>query len=406
MTCCAVPDEPGSSATWVGTITTEGNVTTVVNESGSVWGGNVGVNETLSIGVESGDEPYLLGEVRDIGVTADRIYILDSQISEVRVYDLAGSHLFDVGRSGDGPGEFARPWAMGIDPDGRLIVQDYTRVSVFDLDGGFIETWPYRGGGFPLPLAVTEDGRAFVPWRWTEGEASYNGVVGILPDGSEGARVMAPPFDAEPWGLIARSGGNVMAGPVTYAPAARFGVLPSGAIVRGISDTYGFEIEHADGRRTIVERAIDLPPVSDPEREWLTKLWTKRMRSMQPDWTWNANPVPVQKPAFDRIFGDRYGRVWVWRAFGTDNVSDCVEDPTAGEDLDPRSCWQDVFGFDVFDEETGRFLGEIELPARISPVVWPVAWPEFVEDGFLIAVEDDAGTIMVKRYRLVLPGER
>ncbi len=25
--------------TWVGTITTEGNVTTVINESGSVWGG-------------------------------------------------------------------------------------------------------------------------------------------------------------------------------------------------------------------------------------------------------------------------------------------------------------------------------------------------------------------------------
>ena len=224
------PESPDSNAdgSWVGTITTEGNVTTVVNESGSVWGGNVAVNETLSIGVGSGDEPYLLGEVRDIGVTADRIYILDSQISKVRVYDLAGSHLFDVGRSGDGPGEFARPWAMGIDPDGRLIVQDYTRVSVFDLDGGFIETWPYRGGGFPLPLAVTEDGRAFVPWRWTEGEASYNGVVGILPDGSEGARVMAPAFDAEPWGLIARSGGNVMAGPVTYAPAARFGVLPSG----------------------------------------------------------------------------------------------------------------------------------------------------------------------------------
>ncbi len=28
-----------TDGTWVGTITTEGNVTTVVNESGSVWGG-------------------------------------------------------------------------------------------------------------------------------------------------------------------------------------------------------------------------------------------------------------------------------------------------------------------------------------------------------------------------------
>ena len=154
---------------------------------------------------------------------------------------------------------------------------------------------------------------------------------------------------------------NVMQAMVTHAPAARFGVLPSGAIVRGISDTYNFEIEHTNGRRTIIERAIDLPAVSEPEREWLTKLWTKRMRSLQPDWTWNSQPVPAHKPAFDRFFGDRYGRLWVRRVVGTDDVSDCVQDPTAGEDLGPRSCWQDVFGFDVFDEETGRLSFATQL---------------------------------------------
>ena len=41
------------------------------------------------------------------------------------------------------------------------------------------------------------------------------------------------------------------------------------------------------------------------------------------------------------------------------------------------------------------------MPARISLL----GWPGFVEDGFLVAVEDETGTIMVKRYRLVLPGE-
>jgi len=41
------------------------------------------------------------------------------------------------------------------------------------------------------------------------------------------------------------------------------------------------------------------------------------------------------------------------------------------------------------------------IPQKISLL----AWPAFVEDGFLVAVEDEAGTIMVKRYRVVLPGE-
>ncbi len=40
VAACSPPEPEGAAdGTWVGTITTEGNVTTVVNESGSVWGG-------------------------------------------------------------------------------------------------------------------------------------------------------------------------------------------------------------------------------------------------------------------------------------------------------------------------------------------------------------------------------
>ena len=36
LVACAEPEAPDADGTWVGTITTEGNVTTVVNESGSL----------------------------------------------------------------------------------------------------------------------------------------------------------------------------------------------------------------------------------------------------------------------------------------------------------------------------------------------------------------------------------
>ena len=40
---CGAPDSsPAPAGNWVGTITTEGDVTTVINESGSVWGGTAG----------------------------------------------------------------------------------------------------------------------------------------------------------------------------------------------------------------------------------------------------------------------------------------------------------------------------------------------------------------------------
>ena len=63
------------------------------------------------------------------------------------------------------------------------------------------------------------------------------------------------------------------------------------------------------------------------------------------------------------------------------------------------SCWRDVAGLDVFEAESGRFLGQIEPPYTLSH-------PVFLDDAILTVHEDDAGTIMVKRYRPVLPGER
>lgn len=48
---------------------------------------------------------------------------------------------------------------------------------------------------------------------------------------------------------------------------------------------------------------------------------------------------------------------------------------------------------------TGKFLGEVELPQGVS-------FSRIFIDGdtFLTPAEDDAGTVVVKRYRIVLPG--
>ncbi len=96
--CASPAPDARSSAAWVGTITTEGNVTTVINESGSVWGGMARLVEEASIGVEAGPEEYMFGNVTAVWGTDGRTFVLDPQIPAVRVYDLAGSHLFDIGR--------------------------------------------------------------------------------------------------------------------------------------------------------------------------------------------------------------------------------------------------------------------------------------------------------------------
>lgn len=65
------------------------------------------------------------------------------------------------------------------------------------------------------------------------------------------------------------------------------------------------------------------------------------------------------------------------------------------------ACYRHEYTADVFDEATWRFLGEVELPddVRLHPV--------FIDgEPFVTAVQDDVGTIMVKRFRLVLPAEQ
>ncbi len=65
----------------------------------------------------------------------------------------------------------------------------------------------------------------------------------------------------------------------------------------------------------------------------------------------------------------------------------------------PGACFTLSYLIDVFGPD-GRYLGSVD-GAMPDPTHY------FIRDDMLITpTEDEAGTIMVKRYRLVLPGER
>ncbi len=167
VACATQEDVAESDDTWVGTITTEGNVTTVVNESGSVWGGVARLVEELSIGVDAGEEPYMFGRVGGVAATDDRIYVLDRQVNAVRVYDQGGAHLFDIGTGGQGPGEFDRPDFMALDGLGNVYVHGRGEIEIFSADGKHLDTWGLGAlsefSWFLTTLNIGLDGTAYVP---------------------------------------------------------------------------------------------------------------------------------------------------------------------------------------------------------------------------------------------------
>jgi len=403
------PQEPATDTDgpWVGTITTEGNVTTVVNESGSVWGGTARLVEEASIGVESGAEEYMFGGVSSVYATDDRIYVVDRQAPAVRVYGHDGDFIRTLGREGQGPGEYQSPSVLAVHPaSGRVFVFDtlLDRVNVYSGAGEPEATWPVPdipccGRRMWAPMSD----RLWLPVKSFDQEMGERreGVQAHGPDGPQGGARWIPEiryeritFDAE--------GSTV---PVPFAASVDWTPTPDGDLVAGASDSYSFEVHEPDGSALVVERFWEPVPVPAEHREWQRRFVVAQFREIgMRGLNWDGSGIPAHKPAFDFLLAARSGEVWVEREGPSERLPNCVDDPLeAGSSAaGANPCWRSRYILDAFARD-GRYLGEVETPSGL----WGSALRLFIDGRMVVAVvEDEAGTIMVKRYRLVLPGER
>lgn len=103
----------------------------------------------LVVGSAGGGEEYALYRVGAVTRLPDgRIAAANRGTSQVRLYDRAGTHVMDIGGSGDGPGEFrtlSGVWAYGSD---SILVSDGPtgRFTVFSDDGNALRTIPITPG--------------------------------------------------------------------------------------------------------------------------------------------------------------------------------------------------------------------------------------------------------------------
>ena len=141
---CGAPDtSPDTDGTWVGTISTEGNVTTVVNESGSVWAGRPDALRLVleqTYGVEEDPDEAILGNpavLRYFGTETGDVYVQDGQRGRLVRFRRDGTVDWVAGSPGRGPGEFLAVTGLALTPDGRSVV-----VSMFD---GHLDYWSTQG---------------------------------------------------------------------------------------------------------------------------------------------------------------------------------------------------------------------------------------------------------------------
>lgn len=106
----------------------------------------------------------LFGTYIDLRPAEDgsRVYVLDSQASEVTIWTPDGDLIRRLGRAGGGPGEFQSPSRLTLVQDG-FHVKDNRRITTFALDGELTGTSSYPRGaqfqGFPVQIwDVFKDG--------------------------------------------------------------------------------------------------------------------------------------------------------------------------------------------------------------------------------------------------------
>lgn len=110
--------------------------------------------------------------VRPTGVAIDaarqRLYIVDTgnnddaEAHRIKVFNLQGQLIQQIGRRGDRDGEFNFPTFANLDTQGRLYVVDSVnnRIQVFDPDGKFLFKFGQSGdriGDFARPKGVAVD---------------------------------------------------------------------------------------------------------------------------------------------------------------------------------------------------------------------------------------------------------
>ncbi len=92
-------------------------------------------------GTETGPESF--SDIRAIAVDGTgRLYVVEGEDREIRMFDSTGRFLRALGRRGQGPGEFTRPHGVAIGPGGRIYAYDprARRVTVFDTSGLVLAT--------------------------------------------------------------------------------------------------------------------------------------------------------------------------------------------------------------------------------------------------------------------------
>ncbi len=272
-------EEPGEAYDFTATVI---DGVQVVNNPETPWKGRVryAAADEVSIGVEEGEEPYMLNRPVDLKVDAEgRIYVLDWGDTRIQVYDAGGVYVRTIGRKGQGPGEFDTPCYFDISADGRLFIMDgrNQRVTVFDPEGKHRQD--FRIQGFYSGMVCDPKNRPYSQTQTTMKEAAVSDDLQEIPlltsiyriDPDTGERFHMGDFEGETRMSRRTEGGGYIAVAGLFMIA--WSVSPEGKLYLGYNGIYQLGIYSESGQLEFrFGRAYTPVPRPKTKSQWAPKL--------------------------------------------------------------------------------------------------------------------------------------
>lgn len=315
-------------------------------------GWRVGPTPAVTIGTTEGDPVYELFRVGDAMRLSDgRIVVANTGSGELRVFDSDGVHLESWGGQGDGPGEFGAMAPGGLEPwpgDSLMAREPFQRrLSIFSTGGTFGRAFRLQGG-YASVVAPLPDGRILAQTL-----TSYSGGT---PGTSELTRPDLEYGILEADGRVHRDLGAYPGSELYVVTTAErmfpraypfdrsaFAVAWGDLVVITTNDRYEIRAYRTDGSLArIVRRDHEArAPTRADLRDYVARRNPDRPQALA---AVADMPLVEAFPAFNRVFVDRLGHLWI------------EEYRLPGEE---HRLWT------VFDPE-GRVLGLVEMPGSFA----------------------------------------
>ena len=400
--CTGTGDNSSDAPRWTAAIDTIADTVVVRTVSGKVWDSDRTLVSEVSIGVLEGEDEYQFGNLRAIAVDRDgRMYAFDAHVPALRLYGPEGAWLRDIGREGEGPGEYKRPDSgLAILPDGRVAMRDpgNGRITFYTPDGEYDGFYRIAGSfntsrpliadsaGALSTFIVTNLGASVFEWKGGLARYRADGTVDTL---------MMPDLEYEEATVSGEREGSSSISGVPFTPEQVTAYSPLGYFVVGISEDYSFDLLRSEGVLRL-GRSYEPVPVDRGEAAAERERMTDNFKQEFPGWRWNGSPIPDVKPAYEGFYPAEDGRIWVHVPAPSERYMDSeeqkAEEKRLGNAVNP---YRAPVRFDVF-EPTGEYLGQVSTPEGFSLRPRPV----FRGDTVWAIVRDEYDVQRLHRFRM------